>query len=364
MQSNYKKMTLLNLMLAILVFMLLLRRLEYFIYFDFPYRISRENYSLLFIKPENLTKIELVEKFKELSSSKSLKDLKNIKNEGGDKVGIRDLFKSYYNKLSALIFKYKDLITKITLFTILIKYFRKIKLLRFIWRIIKYITLSTFGIFITDIYGLKEIIAEIEYNWMKYVSFIHESKIYKILVKIFGVINDNEIKSEVIEDEFKIVENKSKSNTIKSDFPSNEGQLKNEKIVHDKTSGGNEKENWFQLEKLVLIGISIISLSLIYIYWDSISEFFKKPDLGGEGESNITETPVFLSHEEEYQKYFKELDINQELYDLDVIRSQDKGKVIDYSEVENTKWEDSPTTPKTSQSELPKTDRVMLPFSK
>jgi hypothetical protein len=46
--------------------------------------------------------------------------------------------------------------------------------------------------------------------------------------------------------------------------------LKNEKIVHDKTSGGNEKENWFELNKYIWIGISIISLSLIYIYWDSI----------------------------------------------------------------------------------------------
>jgi ABC-type uncharacterized transport system substrate-binding protein len=41
------------------------------------------NNGLVFIKPENLSKTELVEKFKELSSSKSLKDLKN--NKGEDK---------------------------------------------------------------------------------------------------------------------------------------------------------------------------------------------------------------------------------------------------------------------------------------
>jgi len=34
---------------------------------------------LVLIKPENLSKTELVEKFKELSSSNSLKELKNIK---------------------------------------------------------------------------------------------------------------------------------------------------------------------------------------------------------------------------------------------------------------------------------------------
>jgi hypothetical protein len=70
--------------------------------------------------------------FKDLSSSKSLKDLKDIKNEGGDKIRIKDLFKSYYSRLSAFIYKYKALITKITLFTIIIKYIRKFKLLRFI----------------------------------------------------------------------------------------------------------------------------------------------------------------------------------------------------------------------------------------
>jgi hypothetical protein len=90
------------------------------------------NNGLVLIKPENLTKTELIEKFKNLSSSKSLKDLKNIKNEGGDKIRIKDLFKSYYSRLSAFIYKYKALITKITLFTIIIKYIRKFKLLRFI----------------------------------------------------------------------------------------------------------------------------------------------------------------------------------------------------------------------------------------
>jgi len=241
--------------------------------------------------------------------------------------------------------------------------------LRFIWKIINYILISTFGIFLSDIYGLKEIIAQIEYYWMKYVNFIHETKIYSVLVKIFHVVVDNdENKSEVIEDKSQIVENKSESNMVKSELPSSEGKLKNEKIVHDKTSGGNEKENWFELKTYFLIGLSIITLSLIYIYWDSISELFKKPDLGGEGESNTSETPIFLDHKEEYERYFKEISTNDELYDLEVIKNQNKGKVIDYSEVEKTKWEDSPTTPKASTSNLPlkpsSDPGVMLPFSK
>ena len=354
--------------------MLLLRRLEFPSYIDFFYKITTENCSLVFIKPENLTKTELVEKFKKLSSSKSLKDLKkdevNKVNKDENKITFKDFLKTYYSKISSFIFKFKILITKITLFTILIKYLRKIKLMSFIFRIINYILLSTFGIFISDIYGLKEIIVQIEYYWMEYVNFIHESKIYKTLVKIFYFVNDNkseviENKSEIIND--KVVENKFESKIIKSELPSSGTELKNEKIIHDKSSGGNEKENWFELKTYFLIGISILSLGLIYICWDSISELFNKnkPDLDGdEGGSNTTETPVFLDHEEEYKKYFKELSTNEELYDLDVIKNQNKGKVVDYSDVENTKWNDSPTTPKASSSKLPEKDGIMLPFLK
>lgn len=330
------------------------------------------NTSLVFIKPETLTKTELVEKFKELSSSKTLKDLKKDEvNTDKNKITFKEFLKTYYSKISNFIIKYKNFITKIALFTILIKYFRKIKLLRFLFRIINYIFLSTLGIFISDIYGLKEIIAEIEYYWMNYVNFIHESKIYKTLVKIFHIVSD-ENKSEVIEDKSKIVENKSeliedllksKSNLNDSEIPSSGNELKNEKIVHDKTSGGDEKENWFELKKYFLIGISIVSLTFIYIYWDSISELIKnvKPD---DSSSDGSKTPIFLDPQEEYGKYFKEIEINKELYDLEVIKAQNKGKSIDYLDVENTKWEDSPITPKASTSKLPQSQGVMLPISK
>jgi hypothetical protein len=59
-----------------------------------------------------------------------------------------------------------------------------------------------------------------------------------------------------------------------------------------------------------------------------------KPDDDG---STTTESPIFLSHDEEYKKYFRELETNEELYDLDLIRSQNKSKIVDYSDVENTK---------------------------
>ena len=138
--------------------------------------------------------------------------------------------------------------------------------------------------------------------------------------------------------------------------------MKNEKIVHDKTSGGDEKENWFELNKYFWIGLSIVSLSLIYIYWDSIIELIKnrKPDDDG---STTTETLIFLDHTEEYNQYFKEISTNEELYDLEVIKSQ-HNKTIDYMDVEKNKWEDSPTTPKPSTSKLSDRQGIMLPISK
>ena len=71
--------------------------------------------ALVFIKPENLSKTELVEKFKELSSSKSLENLtnndkKDENKKDEDKLTIKELLKSYYFRLTGFIFKFKNLL--------------------------------------------------------------------------------------------------------------------------------------------------------------------------------------------------------------------------------------------------------------
>jgi hypothetical protein len=77
---------------------------------------------------------------------------------------------------------------------------------------------------------------------MEYVNFIHESKIYKTLVKIFNVVND-ENKSEIIENKSELIKDKSEVIKDNSELPSSGRELKNEKIMNDKTSEGNGKEN-------------------------------------------------------------------------------------------------------------------------
>src|SRR6266699_1843007 len=164
-----------------------------------PFMVIEFNNGLVFIKPENLSKTELVEKFKKLSSSKTLKELKNIKNEDKkdeDKISIKEFLKSFYLRLSGLILKIKNVIifmNKISLFAILIKYLGKIKIF----------------------------------------NAISEENKSEII----------ENKSEIVKNKSEIVENRSDSKIITSEIPSNGTELKNEKIVHDKTMGGDEKES-------------------------------------------------------------------------------------------------------------------------
>lgn len=131
-------MILLNLMLIILI-IIMLKEMEPFTYIMkyFSFTFNREffhvinpndNNSLVFIKPENLTKTELVEKFKELSSSKSLNELKDKKEE--KKVLIKDLFKSYLSLFLNFLITFKTILLKITLISFLIKLFKKYSLLR------------------------------------------------------------------------------------------------------------------------------------------------------------------------------------------------------------------------------------------
>jgi len=102
---------------------------------------------------------------------------------------------------------------------------------------------------------------------------------------------------------------------------------------------------------------------LTWFFLDDIKTFVtsispRKPDLGGNENSDSN----LLDYQEEYSNYFKELDTNEELYDLEVIRAQ--SNKIEYLDVENSKWVDSPTTPKASSSKLPSSQSVMLPVSK
>lgn len=214
------------------------------------------------------------------------------------------------------------------------------------------------------------------------MDFIHETKIYKVLVKIFKVVKESDVK---IDEETNIKIETIKSEDMKNsetmetkevyDFPSGGERIETKEIVNNKNNRWNfedtkiekEIESPFYKNMYFVIGFSIVCFSLIYIYWDSISELFKnsKPDEGGNaGISSPTQSPVpeILEPREQYNEYFVEKEEN--ILDYTDGCNKIKKGIVDYIDVENIKWESSPTTPKASTSKLPKTQSIMLPISK
>ena len=89
--------------------------------------------------------------------------------------------------------------------------------------------------------------------------------------------------------------------------------------------GFNKQEiienNYFYKKLSILIGLVVLS-GLTWFFWDDIKPFLnsiKKPDLGGIDDNDET-IPNIRDYETEYNNYFKTLDENMEIYDLEVIR--------------------------------------------
>lgn len=85
----------------------------------------------------------------------------------------------------------------------------------------------------------------------------------------------------------------------------------------------------------------------------------KKPDSGSNNQNTI---PNITDFSEEYLDYFKEIETNEEIYDLETIKSS--SSTVDYSDIQLDKWTESPTTPKAGPSKLPAKEVLMIPISK
>lgn len=59
-----------------------------------------------------------------------------------------------------------------------------------------------------------------------------------------------------------------------------------------------------------------------------------RPDLGGNEGNTIPNIKDFTEEYNHYFDYHKFIETNEELYELEQIKSQDKGKTVDYSEVQ------------------------------
>lgn len=252
------------------------------------------------------------------------------------------------------------------------------------WTIVSSILFSIFGIVFSDVYSFKEIFEHIKFYWNEYVNFIHETKISKVLTKIlkffkeFNLEKENvtevkiNSKSEIVENikkeelNFDISEDIKKeelnipSSKLRTSYSSsteskiwNEHDIeRNNKIDRSNIGDSSEVNREFFQNKYFFIAISIISVSLIYYYWDNISELlniFRKPDPDNKTTydlreliinntlENTSENTSPLTLKEQFQEYFKHRkSTNENLYDLDEIKLDiklDKSDVINYSDI-------------------------------
>lgn len=364
-----KLMTLFDYLLIILLILIwwLIKNLKFITpgvqFLQGDHQLFHENNSIFFYKLENLKKAELIDKIQEIDSKKHLE--KSTIN----KLSLSEIRKLYFKKVIFLISKMWTFLSKLTIFSIFLKVILNFKLMRFIWILFSSLITFVFGLAYSEIYGFKVIFDEIM-NYFSYaIDYIHGFKFYHILTKILTSIknvNEESIKDQTntIESVIKTEVKETPSSFMTTNNPSSTGNeiSVTENKVNNRWDNKQEVINEYRNKYSILICLFLLA-GLTWFLWDDIKLLLSsispgKPDLGG----NEDNKSGFLDYQEEYFHYFKELEVNDNLYDLEVIRAQ--SNKVEYLDVENSKWVDSPTTPKASSSKLPSSQGVMLPISK
>ena len=284
-----------------------------------------------------------------LNKDQLINKIKDQENKSSGNHIIKDIH-NLYNIL-------KGLFLKLTLLTLIIKYFKKYKFIRKILFFFNSIILSLFGISVLDIYDSNLVLNLIEW--------IRSTHLYKILIEILeNKVEKIETKLEKIETKVEKIE--SSTNIMRTNNQISTGI--------EKSNESNQNNNrWFNKEEIINKYTIFITLFLLtglsWFFWEDLNFFLssRKPDLGGNTPNLNENISDLLDCNEEYQKYFKEKSTNEELYDLEIIRNQTNGKTIDYSDVENYKWDetsDGATTPKADFHKLPSNEKLMIPISK
>lgn len=270
--------------------------------------------------------------------------------------------KSYGNQIlmsiKGLITGINGLILKFTLISLIIKYFKKYKFIRKVLLFCNWIILSLFGISVLDIYDTNLVSYSIEW--------IRSTHLYKILIEL---LDNNQIekvdKTEVKINKIEIEENPSSILTTNNPI-----STRNETSIESNQNNigqFNKPEIINEYKKYIILVSLLILAGLGWLFWDDVKPFLsshksKKPDSGS---NNQNTTPDITDFREEYVEYFKEfkaIEVEEELYDLETIKSS--GINVDYSEVQLDKWIESPTTPKAGPSKLPAKEVLMIPISK
>lgn len=236
--------------------------------------LTNTNESILFYSIEKLKKDELVQTVKELQSK--VKDDK--------KLTFIDIIKLFYKKVYQNYSFIVKFLSKITILSIIFKLISKIKWIRVIWITLYSMVTFILGLAYSDVYGFKDIIESINNYWSYIINYIHDTKYFQFIIKILNFIKQESVISENKNENIKIednLENKKDISEIKengfSSWKSETEQSSN--IENDRWNNWNSEKNKieetdkpFYLNWYFLISVSIISASLIYYYWDNISE--------------------------------------------------------------------------------------------
>nr|AWX52936.1 hypothetical protein [Lactarius sp. (in: basidiomycete fungi)] len=265
------------------------------------HQLFHENNSIYLYKLENLKKSELIDKIQEIDSKKHLE--KSTIN----KLSLSEIRKLYFKKVIFLLSKMWTFLSKLTIFSIILNVILKFKLIRFIWILFSSLITFIFGLAYSDVYGFKAICYEIIEYFYYAIDYIHGTKFYHILTKILSSIKDV-----------------------------------NEESIIDKTKTIEKQKEEIKTE--------IIETVIKEEVKETPSSFMTTNNPSSSG----SEVSVAENQDDNRWNNKQEIINGYKKYT----------NKIDYSDVENSKWVDSPTTPKASSSKLPSSQSIMLPVSK
>ena len=270
--------------------------------------------------------------------------------------------KVYFSQIWDLILTFKNLLFKLTLISLIIKYFKKIKLIRKIWIIINTIVRGIFSISIFDnslFDFFSNIIYEIRFISGNIIDYLSNTNFYKYLNNLFS-------NNKIIENK-DIIENKEIINNKKQISKSNENDL-NEYTKKIKTENQKWKNklledtksklaNWINpvkevieqpdiesnYKKYLYLTTIIITTSLTWYYFDEIKtggvsliewlmSFRAGPGDGTGNDTNNSSTHI----ETNFQSRLEKSTVSQK---IELIDLSNKGKTIDISNLSESEIE-------------------------
>lgn len=207
--------------------------------------------------------------------------------------------KSLFLIMIDYLINYKNWLLKLTLISYTILFIRKYSLFKKFWSIISMAFTFVFGISLYDIYGwnlFNEILNFIRQSWLyEYFSTLLTSKESNQEIKII------EEKENILLNKNKIEDNKEELENVTNRY----WETEMDEISNIKDNRNNlrdyEIDKPFYYNKYFIIGLSIISLSLIYFFWENITDLFNKNKDIDPGSDSGTIRPDINQNEIELQ---------------------------------------------------------------